>query len=280
MARLRVDFYSKSLHMNTNATVILPENNVDFLYGGIRRNEEGKIPVLWLLHGMGDDCSCWERFTHVERYAISRGIAVVMPSVLNQCYYGNMVKGPRYFDFIANEILEVFRDMFPQFSARKDDNIIAGLSMGGYGSLRIGLSYPERYGAIGCFSSGNLLEVESILPPQGSEGCDFMEPFYGVARNVFNTEKIIDAKGTEHDIDYLLEQAVKACKDLPNIHMYCGTEDFLLGMSDKFAEHVSSVLTASKFSYTKAPGAHNWDFWDYWLPVFLDTCGFESRIPV
>ena len=168
--------------------------------------------------------------------------------------------------------------MFPQFPTRRDDNVIAGLSMGGYGALRIGLSYPERYAAIGCFSAGNLLEIESILPPENDASNSFMEPFYGVARNVFDTAKIIYAKGTEHDIDYLLDKAVSEGKELPDIHMYCGTKDFLLDISDKYAEHVASVLPESQFSYTKAPGVHHWDFWDRWLPVFLNTCGFESRI--
>ena len=277
MARLRVDFYSSSLHTNTSAMVILPENVVDFLYGGIRYNDEGKIPVFWLLHGMGDDCTGWERYTHVERYAISRGVAVVMPSVLNQCYYGNMVKGLRYFDFIADEVMEVFREMFPQFSARREDNFIAGISMGGYGALRVALTYPERYAAVGCFSSGNLLEIESILP-QENDPHSFMEPFYGVARNVLGTEKIIDALGTEHDIDYLLDKAVADGRELPDIRMYCGTEDFLLGISDKYARHVSSLLPDDRFSYQKGPGTHNWDFWDHWLPKFMSTCGFEPRL--
>jgi len=279
MARLRIDFYSQTLHMNSSAVVIMPENLQDFIHGGIRRNDEGKIPVVWLLHGMGDDCTAWERFTHVERYALARGIAVVMPGVLNQCYYSNMVKGLRYFDFVAHEVPERFRELFPQFSRSREDNVIAGLSMGGYGALRIGLTYPERYAAIGCFSSGNLLEVESVLPPEGTEGSEFMEPFYGVARNVFGTEKIIEAMGSDADIDRLLDKAVAGERPLPAVHMYCGTEDFLLGLSDKYACHAGAVLPEDKFSYTKAPGMHHWDFWDKWLPVFMDQCGFESRLP-
>lgn len=86
MPRIQVDYYSFSLNMNTHATVILPQTGKDFLSGGVRRNRDGKIPVLWLLHGFGDDSTSWERYTHVERYALARGIAVVMPGVLSQCF--------------------------------------------------------------------------------------------------------------------------------------------------------------------------------------------------
>ena len=189
MPRIQVDYYSFSLNMNTHATVILPQTGKDFLSGGVRRNKDGKIPVLWLLHGFGDDSTSWERYTHVERYALARGIAVVMPGVLSQCFYSNMVKGLPYFDHIANEVPALFREMFPQLSDAPEDNFIAGLSMGGYGALKIGLTYPERYAAIGCFSAGNLLEIGSILPPTVEEAPLFMRPMSGVARNAFGYEK-------------------------------------------------------------------------------------------
>ena len=122
MPRIQVDYYSFSLNMNTHATVILPQTGKDFLSGGVRRNKDGKIPVLWLLHGFGDDSTSWERYTHVERYALARGIAVVMPGVLSQCFYSNMVKGLPYFDHIANEVPALFREMFPQLSDAPEDN--------------------------------------------------------------------------------------------------------------------------------------------------------------
>lgn len=277
--RVQVDYYSFSLNMNTHATVILPQTGKDFLSGGVRRNKDGKIPVLWLLHGFGDDSTSWERYTHVERYALARGIAVVMPGVLSQCFYSNMVKGLPYFDHIANEVPALFREMFPQLSDAPEDNFIAGLSMGGYGALKIGLTYPERYAAIGCVSAGNLLEIGSILPPTVEEAPLFMRPMYGVARNAFGTEKMADALGTEHDVKHLLDKALDAGKALPQIKMYCGTEDFVLPLSDSMAQHIAARgLTAPAFTYEKGPGTHHWDFWDHYLPVFMDACGLTSML--
>lgn len=278
MPRLHVDFYSVALHMSTNATVILPQSEKDFLSGGIRSNAEGKIPVIWLLHGFGDDYTGWQRYTNVERYALERGIAVVMPSVLSQCFYSNMVQGLPYFDYIAHEVPQLFREMFPQFSTAREDNFIAGLSMGGYGALKVGFTYPERYAAIGCFSAGNLIEVESVLPPTEEEAPSFMRPMYGVARNAFGTTRMIDVAGTGHDVKHLFDKALDEGRRLPQIKMYCGTEDFVLPISDSMAQHISTRLSAPAFTYEKGPGMHHWSFWDQWLPVFMDECGLTSMI--
>lgn len=277
MPRLHVDFYSQALSMNTNAAVLLPQSQKDFISGGARYNGEGKIPVLWLLHGMGDDYTSWQRYTNVERYTLARGIAVVMPSVLSQCFYCDMVKGLAYFEYISQEMPRLFREMFPQLSARREDNFIAGLSMGGYGALKVALTYPEEYAAVGCFSAGNLIEMESVLPPE-EEAPRFMKNMYGIARNALGTEKMIDARGTKDDLTFLFDKALRAGKTLPRIKMYCGTEDFLLPVSDSMAGHISEKLSPPDFTYDKGPGMHHWDFWDEWLPKFMDSCGLTSTI--
>ena len=67
MTRIQIDYYSTALYSNTQATVVLPNTHEDFLARGVRRNAEGKLKVLWLLHGMGDDHSSWIRNTNLER---------------------------------------------------------------------------------------------------------------------------------------------------------------------------------------------------------------------
>ena len=187
--------------MNTNVYVILPNTAVDFLANGVRYNEDGELKVVWLLHGMGDDYTGWLRYSNLERYALARGIAVVCPSVHAQCFYSNMTKGLAYYDYIADELPAFMKETFPQFSQKREDNYVAGLSMGGYGALKFGLSRPDQYCRIGCLSGGNFIEMQ--LPPE-DEAEDFLTPFYGGARNAFGTEKLGDAAGTEHDLKHLL----------------------------------------------------------------------------
>jgi S-formylglutathione hydrolase FrmB len=277
MTRIQIDFYSNSLYENTQAYVILPNSQKDFLANGVRRNEEGKLKVLWLLHGMGDDHTSWIRNTNLERYALARGIAVVCPSVPAQSFYSDMVNGPKCFRYISEELPAFMRETFPQLSDKKEDNYIMGQSMGGYGSLKVGLSFPERYQAIGVLSSGNLIEME--LPPQTEEE-NFLTPIYGVGKNAFGKKTMKDALGTKHDILHLLEEALREGKEIPDIRMVCGTEDFIKGVSDTTADFMKKKAEEHGFAFTyeTGPGEHNWDFWDRRLPVLLDEMGLTSLL--
>jgi S-formylglutathione hydrolase FrmB len=62
-----------------------------------------------------------------------------------------MHKGYRYWDFVSQELLHKARGFFPLSSAR-EDNFVAGLSMGGYGALKLALSLPERFAAAASLS--------------------------------------------------------------------------------------------------------------------------------
>lgn len=275
MPLLQASYYSYALHMNCSATVIIPQESRDYLSRGPRLDADGKVPVLWLLHECGGDHTSWQRYTNIERYAAARGIAVVMPGVLSQCFYADMPQGLPYFQYISEELPQLFRQMFPQLSTLRESSFIAGVSMGGYGALKTALTNPERYAAAGCFSSGNLIEIRLPRP----ERCDeFLRTLYGVPRNALNTSTMADALGTPNDLRYLLDQAVGSGRPLPKIMMYCGAEDFMLSLSDAFAEYIREKAPDAPLICETRPGAHNWDFWDSLLPVFLDSCGLTPML--
>ena len=105
MSLIRMDLYSECLTRMVPVNVILPERSEK------RRLDNGKFPVLWLLHGATDDCSMWQRFTAVERYAQHRGLAVVMPSV-ETSFYAN-TDGGRYFDYVTEELPRMIYSQMP-----------------------------------------------------------------------------------------------------------------------------------------------------------------------
>lgn len=275
MPLFQASYYSHCLHMNCNANVIIPQKGQEMLSCDPHFDQDGKIPIIWLLHECGGDHTSWQRYTHVERYAAARGIAVVMPGVLNQSFYSDMVEGGAYFEYITQELPELVHQFFPQLSLNFESNFIAGASMGGYGALKVALTFPERFAAVGCFSSGNLIEMR--LPRR--ETCnEYLRPLLGVPRNVLNTDTMADAIGTSNDLCYLLENAVGKNKAIPKIIMYCGTEDFLLGLSDSFAQKVRKLAPHASLTYENSPGLHNWEFWDGALVRFMDACGFTSAL--
>ena len=137
MAVASIDFTSKELKMNTLVTVSFPDS--------VRIHGEplSKKKVLWLLHGLSDDATAWLRYSNIDRYAMENDLVVVMPSV-NRSMYCDHVLGQNYFTYIAEELPEYLSLVFG-LSREREQNFIAGLSMGGFGAMRIALTYPERY---------------------------------------------------------------------------------------------------------------------------------------
>ena len=151
MAQIRCNFLSYTLRRAVDLTVIIPTMCFSEMMAENPHHPQGaKYPVLYLLHGYGNNHATWNGYTSVELYAEERNMAVVMLSAENKAYI-NHGGDDNYFDFISKELPEFIQGMFP-VSSRPEDTYIAGLSMGGYGALVHGLSQSQRFAAIGSFS--------------------------------------------------------------------------------------------------------------------------------
>ncbi|UOQ86352.1 alpha/beta hydrolase [Gracilibacillus salinarum] len=256
MALLKCDFFSEVLMISTSMTVILPENTDNQI--GLNNNKyAGNIPVLYLLHGLSDDHTIWTRRTSIERYAAEYGIAIVMPQV-DHSFYTDMAFGKQYWTFLSEELPKVARSFFP-ISAAREDNFVAGLSMGGYGAFRWALRKPEQFAA-----AASLSGVMDIASHAKSKQPD-ENPVANVMYLAFGER---DLAGTDHDLFAL----VRKKEDLPALFQACGTEDFLWEENKKFAQFTKDhhIPVATSFS----AGAHEWGFWDdkiqevlAWLPL-------------
>ena len=168
MALFHVGFISYTLQREVDMNVIIPTPTIpeSMGLGGKTPTHVHKapFPVLYLLHGFGNNYSVWGRDTNVERYAEERQIAVVMISGENKGYQnqeggsGRFSSGDRHFDFLSKEVPEFVKANFP-VSGRPEDTYIAGLSMGSMGSLVHSLTNPEMYRAVGSFS-GPLMRMD------------------------------------------------------------------------------------------------------------------------
>ncbi len=243
-------YYSPVLRRNTLINVILPTPD-----------EEAEpvlqdVKVLYLLHGMHGDANSWVHFSNIERYANKAKIAVVMPSV-NNSFYQDMVHGERFFTYVAEELPRFIQGLFP-VSRRREDTFLAGLSMGGYGAYYIGLSRPEKFGAIASFSGAlDLAYRYTRAAEEGTPAAFYVDDCFGDPMTV---------PGSDRDVLALYEKAAKK-GPLPRLYQSCGTADFLYDMN----RHAHQALTAlgAKITYRETPGmAHEWDFWDseiHWL---------------
>src|SRR5687768_1122020 len=149
MAFFDCHFFSDTLAMTVSAYVLVPQSSVKQI--GLESGPaRATYPTLYLLHGLSDDHTIWMRRTSIERYAAAKNIAVVMPAV-GRSFYQNMASGPQYWTFLSEELPRLMRQFFPLSPAR-EDNFAAGLSMGGYGALRLGLAHPDRFAAAASLS--------------------------------------------------------------------------------------------------------------------------------
>ncbi len=248
MALLHVNFFSQVLGMMMNMDVILPQNTP----------EDKVYPVLYLLHGMSDDHTVWQRRTSIERYADEKRIAVVMPTT-HLGWYTDMKHGLKYYTFIAGELPSICRDLFPKISPRREDTFAAGLSMGGYGALKCGLLNPETFSAVASLSGAVHMK---ILNSNDSKN----DLFY----NVFGSPD--DFAGSDNDLYAAAEKLVKSGRPMPKIYFWCGTEDFLYEQNIVMRDHLTSL--SYDLTYEESPGDHQWKYWDEkiktvlnWLPV-------------
>lgn len=265
MALIHCDFFSQTLGMACSMCVILPErpmNQTQQQAASLKRLH----PTLWLLHGLSDDHTIWQRRTSIERYVAPLGFAVVMPAVARS-FYTDMSHGLRYWTFISEELPLIARSFFP-LSEEREDNFVAGLSMGGYGAFKLALAHPERYAAAASLS-GALNVVRILKPSDGTVSPEMLD--------IFGSPDSI--KGSPNDLMFLASQLAASAHPRPALFQCCGTEDFLYQDNLLFRDHALSL--GLPLEYHECPGTHDWGFWDEhiqgvlnWLPLpRQDTSG-------
>lgn len=240
MALLRVEYASKALEMNTSFQVFLPDEG-DLM----------DVKVVYLLHGLTDNCTGWTRYSSCERYARERGVALVIPEV-QRSFYIDGVYGLNYFTYVARELPKVCQRMFG-LSARREQNYVMGLSMGGYGALKCALTYPESYAGCGSFSGVTDLKAfmgRQALPMHSREFTALLGP----------EQKI----GPENDLAALAARA----KEPPAVYFSCGEQDVHYDMNCRFDALLTGLNIPHRFDHRT--GNHSWDFWDRSLQDCFD----------
>jgi putative tributyrin esterase len=264
MALFNSHFFSEVLGLSSSMYVIVPQKSI-YQSGqsvsegyGAESNNSNKYPVLYLLHGLSDDHTIWLRRTSVERYAEEMSLAVVMPEV-HRSFYTDMTRGGRYWTFISEELPVIVRSFFP-ISAAREDNFVAGLSMGGYGAFRLGLGKPGNFAAAASFSGA--LDM-AVRMKDKSLDSDEMENIFGDPDSM---------AGSRNDLFYLASELKKSGAVIPRLYQWCGTEDFLYKDNLNFRDHVLKL--GFDLTYEEGSGDHSWKYWDRqiqsvleWLPL-------------
>ena len=245
MALVTAQWGSKVLEKATAMSVLLPDVG------------EPPFPTLYLLHGLGDDHSTWLRNTRLEQYARNWPMMIVMPDGYQGFYTKNEV-GPDYATHLGEELVTFVERNFPA-QRHRSGRAVGGLSMGGYGALRLGLGYAGKFCSIHSHSG-------ALLRWTGD-----WEGYPDNWRLLFNRVFGEGGRGTSHDL-LTLASAAADRSDRPQIRIDCGTEDYLIEDNRRFHQELEQLSYTHE--YVEYPGEHNWDYWDLHIREALE---FHAR---
>jgi len=256
MIQFDVIMKSAVLQTRVHVKVLLPEAFDTHKFGSLEPLYpfDTKFKTLTLLHGAFDDGSCWVRRTNIEKVADERGFAVVMPEVGNS-FYCDMLHGPDWYKFVTEELPQAMRRNFP-LSDKPEDNYLCGLSMGGYGTMMIGMRHPERYAKLASMSGA--LNMRRQITEAGVGGRIPVADIWGSLENF---------SGSEMDILHMMEKNVKEGKKIPPLFQVVGVDDFLYPQNQDFKEKCEEL--GLDLHYEEVPGGHDWKIWETYIPKIV-----------
>jgi len=232
MAFATLNYHSRSLQKASSFNIVFPD--------------DPSIPhpwsVFYLLHGLSDDHTIWMRRTSIERYVAELPLVVVMPDG-GRGWYTNAVEGYAYEDDLIKDIVGLIDRTFP-VKAERAGRAIGGLSMGGYGAVKLGLKHHEMFASVNSHSG-------AVGMLRDSESARQLSPEF---ERVFGK----DPKGGPEDPFAIVERVDHG--RVPALRLDCGTEDFLIDQNRKFHERLDSLHIAHE--YQEFPGTHDWEYWD------------------
>jgi putative tributyrin esterase len=246
--RLTLDVILRDITLHSSAL------DRDMQYRVIRPNKlapNRKLPVVYLLHGGGGGYRDWSNYSDVARYA-ERGLILVMPEG-DSPYYTNSAERPRdrYEDYIIKDLIADVESRFPA-SIDRSKRAIVGVSMGGFGAVKLGLKYPELFSFVGAISPA--LDVPSRpfsiqRISQWRHHRSIFGPWNGPAQH-------------SNDPFLVVESADPA--GTPYIFLSCGEQEGLLPANRRFAR----LLEQRHFRYEfhTQPGGHDWKQWNQRIP--------------
>ena len=240
MALIQMNYLSKTLGMHQSLSIILPEDDSYF----DPSNETKKLKTMLLFHGLSSDTHSYIRYTSIERYANEYQLAIIMPNA-DHSFYTNMAFGHSYYDYIL-EVYNYVHQILP-LSRKREDNFIAGHSMGGYGTIKFALTQSQLFSKAAPLSAA--FDVSML---KNYKWYDFSP------ESIVGTNKEI--VGSNFDPYYLVDKAIEKNIDLPELLIMCGTEDELYKGNLDFINYLDKKNV--QYDFIKSPGKHDYAFWD------------------
>ena len=259
MAVLTIQYASAALGRGTTFRVYLP---TDGLMG---QAPEPPYRTVYLLPGYSLDAAALSDYLPLRRECELKGLAIVVVDGCNSFYMDHPDRGENYASFAGHEIVDFTRSILP-LSARREDTFIAGISMGGYGALRLGCLYRTTFSRAAALSPACDAWELMCANPAGGFGKEAFP-------NIFGTKEAYYAGDT--NLEKLYAETPK--EELPTLFIACGTDDILVaGAAERFVKTLEKNGVPHLCIWGE--GSHEYAYWERQMdPVFSFLAGIEPR---
>ena len=254
MSILQVKLRSNCMMRPMDFAMFLPDGLPPMITQGNPHYERPTKTII-LLHGYTVDNFEWLYYSFPDQLATKYNLAVVVPSCDSSFYLDRPGTGNEMGRYVGQELVEYLRKTFGLAKTR-EDTIVCGYSMGGFGALHTALAYPDTFGCALALSSALIIhDIAGMKPGPKPENVLADYDYY---REVFgDLDKVVES---ENNPEVLVTKLLSEGKQIPRLYMTCGDNDFLLQSNLRFRD----FLTEHKVpvEYVQGEGIHNFEFWN------------------
>jgi len=237
-------------------------------------NSNRSYPVVYLLHGRTDDHTAWIQFGEMQKIvdeAISSGkiapAIIVMPDAKLTFYMNDADGNYRYEDYFIRELIPFIEKNY-RCRSKKEYRGVAGLSMGGFGSLLYSIKYPDMFAACSALSAAVRTDEEIITMPDEQYDNQFAAIMGGTKKG---KDRITDFYN-KNSILYLVKNMPENQKNSVRFYLDCGDNDFLY--KGNIALHTLMSDLNIPHEFRVSDGVHEWE---YWRTGLSDALSFISK---
>jgi enterochelin esterase-like enzyme len=234
-------------------------------------------PVVYLLHGFTDDNTGWLQFGEINRYAdkaIADGtippMIIIMPNGDTSWYINSLDGKERYEDFFINEFIPSVEKMY-RIKPEKKYRGIAGLSMGGYGTLMYSLKHPDLFAAAAPLSAWIVDDTTFANTPNDNYEGAFARTF---GKGLKGNDRL-NQHWFENSVLHIVQQ--KPADELRKVRYWidCGDDDFLTKGNSLL--HIALTDKKVNHEFRMRDGGHNWTYWRTGITDALQFIGYSFR---
>lgn len=231
------------------------------LPGDYAKDAERRFPVLYLLHGFYGNYADWCTNSRVADYVRPYEEIIVMPEGENSWYVNSYSDSKeRWEDYIIDDLID-YVDAHYRTKASREGRAIAGLSMGGYGALFLGLKHHEMFAAVASLSGVVAAADLGRWDAQSEKEINNSHSqFYVDVRKTLAADfGPADSPARKDEDPFLLIHTLTAA-DCPQLYLAIGWEDGLLAENREFVALLAQLKMP--YRYAEVPGKHEWKVWD------------------